>query len=321
MKRRLERWLLNVWYGDGWLGKYLLLPLTALFCILSVLRRWQHQRQQVRHPAPVVVVGNISVGGTGKTPLVIWLVEQLRNAGFRPGVVSRGHGGAGELHDVSAADKPAVAGDEPLLIVQKTGVPLIIGRNRNQAISRLLQQYACDIVISDDGLQHYRMGRDMEICVVDGQRRFGNGFCLPAGPLRELVSRLRRCDFVITNGENMQVQGDILLNLVTGEQKRLGTFSGQTVHVVTGIGNPQRFISTLTTAGIHSELNAYPDHHAFTGEELQFADALPILMTEKDAVKCRQFPVQNCWYLPVTAELDDDLAQALLTRLQGFRHG
>ncbi|MGB3919146.1 tetraacyldisaccharide 4'-kinase [Thiothrix litoralis] len=307
---KLERWVLNVWYGNDRFGKYLLLPLTGVFCVLAALNRWRHKRQQVKHPVPVVVVGNISVGGTGKTPLVIWLVERLREAGFKPGVVSRGY--------KKDADS---LGDEPLLIIQRTNVPLAIGKDRNQAITTLLHEHACDIIIADDGLQHYRMGRDVEICVVDGQRRFGNGFCLPSGPLREPVSRLASCDFVVTNGENMTMHGDTLVNLATDSRQSLQALSGQTVHVVTGIGNPQRFINTLEQAGLQVLAHLYPDHHAFTGAEIRFDDALPILMTEKDAVKCRQYAVQNVWYLPIEAVLDECLAQALLKRLQGFNHG
>jgi tetraacyldisaccharide 4'-kinase len=308
MKR--ERWLLNVWYGNDRLGKYLLLPLTGLFCVIAALRRWQHKRQQVKHPVPIIVVGNIAVGGTGKTPLVIWLVEHLRAAGFQPGVVSRGY-----------KSKVDEVGDEPLLIMQRTQVPLVVGKNRNQAITALLQQHACDIIIADDGLQHYRMGRDVEICVVDGQRRFGNGYCLPAGPLREPVSRLASCDFVVINGETMQMQGDTLVNLATAEIQLLAAWAGKTVHVVTGIGNPQRFIDTLEQAGLQVIPHLYPDHHAFTGTELGFDAAHPILMTEKDAVKCRQFAVQHAWYLPIEAVLSDAFAQTLLTRLQGLPHG
>ncbi len=307
---KLERWLLNVWYGNDRLGKYLLLPLTGLFCVLAAWRRWQHKRQQVKHSVPVIVVGNISVGGTGKTPLVIWLVERLREAGFKPGVVSRGYQRqAGDI------------GDEPTLIKQRTQVPITIGSDRNQAITTLLQQHTCDIIIADDGLQHYRMGRDVEICVVDGQRRFGNGFCLPAGPLREPISRLQSCDFVIVNGDTMQIRGDTLVNLVTDEMQSLMTLAGKTVHVVTGIGNPQRFLQSLEQAGLQVIPHLYPDHHAFTGTELCFDDAHPIIMTEKDAVKCRQFAGQNAWYLPIEAVLDATLAHALLTRLQGFKHG
>lgn len=324
MKQRLERWLLNVWYGDDRVGRYLLLPLTGLFCLLSRVNRWKQLRRQVKHPVPVVVVGNISVGGTGKTPLVIWLVEQLRELGFRPGVVSRGYGGGAAQNEptmVSPSDSAADIGDEPLLIVQSTGVPLVVCCERNRAISTLLKDQACDMIITDDGLQHYRMGRDVEICVVDGQRRFGNGFCLPAGPLREPLVRLDECDFVVTNGGNMRMQGDVLVNIATGTNKPLAKLSGKTVHVVTGIGNPQRFIESLEQAGLRLISHFYPDHHAFQERELQFADDLPVLMTAKDAVKCRQFARENHWYLPVTAVLDNELADALLTRLQGFKHG
>lgn len=330
MKRRLERWLLNVWYGDNRVGKYLLLPLTGLFCLLSAVNRRRQLRQQIQHPLPVVVVGNIAVGGTGKTPLVIWLVEQLRAAGFKPGVVSRGHGrqvssGALGLREVAATDSAAEVGDEPLLIVQRTGVPLIVDSNRNRAISRLLQQSGCDIVIADDGLQHYRMGRALEICVVDGQRRCGNGLCLPAGPLREPVSRLSRCDYVITNGGNMRMQGERLVNLMTQEVVSLAAWHGRQVHVVTGIGNPQRFINALEQAGLQAIPHVYPDHHAFSEDELLFSDDLPVLMTEKDAVKCRLLARQarspGLWYLPVTAVLDEDVAGELLDRIQSLRQG
>jgi len=322
MKQRLERWLLNVWYGDDRLGKYLLLPLTGIFCVLSAIQRWWDKRQQVRHPVPVIVVGNISVGGTGKTPLVIWLVERLREAGYTPGVVSRGFGGGGRTRRCAPTANPAEVGDEPLLIVQRTHVPLVVSRHRNQAIWQLLNtpipSPSPDIIIADDGLQHYRMGRDVEICVVEGQRRFGNGYCLPAGPLREPVSRLVSCDFVVINGETMQMQGDTLLSLAGNESKLLAELAGQTVHVVTGIGNPQRFIGTLEQAGLRVLPHIYPDHHAFNGQELRFGDGIPVLMTEKDAVKCRQYAAPNCWYLPIRAVLDEGFAKALFTRLQGF---
>jgi tetraacyldisaccharide 4'-kinase len=317
------------------------LPLTGIFCVLAALQRWRDKRQQVKHPVPVIVVGNISVGGTGKTPLVIWLVERLREAGYTPGVVSRGFGSAGIAGEVFPNANPAEVGDEPLLIVQRTHVPLFVSRDRNQAIRQLLKtpipnpsqplergasppargegsEEYCDIIIADDGLQHYRMGRDVEICVVDGQRRFGNGYCLPSGPLRESVSRLASCDFVVINGETMQMQGNTLLSLAGSESKLLAELAGQTVHVVTGIGNPQRFIATLEQASLRVLPHTYPDHHAFNGEELRFSDGFPVLMTEKDAVKCRQYAAPNCWYLPIRAVLDESFAQALFTRLQGL---
>lgn len=316
---KLETWLLNVWYGDNRFGTYLLLPLSGLFCISSAIRRWRHKRQAIHHPVPVIVVGNISVGGTGKTPLVIWLVEQLRQAGFNPGVISRGYGGQGMCRKVSVDAHPLQVGDEPLLIAQRTQAPVFIGQARNQSIQQLLQQYPCDIIISDDGLQHYRMGRDLEIAVIDGQRRFGNGFCLPAGPLREPTARLAQCDFVITNGWDMQMQGDKLLNLAGQTTLKLHDLAGQKAHAVTGIGNPQRFLQTLKQAGLQIFEHIYPDHHAFTGEEFHFADDLPILMTEKDAVKCRGFATANMWYLPVSTALGPTLQEALLARIKTLK--
>lgn len=310
MKRQFEQWLLEVWYGQRWLAKYLLLPLTALYCLLNALNRWQQQRQQIQHPVPVIVVGNLTAGGTGKTPLVIWLVELLRQAGYQPGVVSRGY-----------QRQAAELGDEPLLIMQRTGVPLVVDRERNRAISTLLQQHGCNIVIADDGLQHYRMGRTLEICVVDGQRQWGNGWCLPAGPLREPVTRLQSCDFVVVNGTTMQMRGETLVALTGNTTQPLSALAGQQVHAVTGIGNPQRFKLMLEAAGLLVTLHPYPDHHAFTGEELQFDDDLPVLMTEKDAVKCREYAIPNTWYLPVEAILADGFAQAVLSRLQGVPHG
>ncbi|MFN3786346.1 MAG: tetraacyldisaccharide 4'-kinase, partial [Thiothrix sp.] len=306
----LERWLLAVWYGDKRWGKYLLLPLTIIFCLLSTLRRWRDKRQQVKHPVPVVVVGNLTAGGTGKTPLVIWLVEQARVLGFRPGVVSRGYQRQGHA-----------LGDEPTLIQQRTQVPLVVGRERNQAIQQLLHYHHCDLVIADDGLQHYRMGRALEICVVDGQRRFGNGWCIPSGPLREPIKRLRHCDVVIVNGTDMSMHGDTLVNLATAAQQPLSQFAGQMVHVVTGIGNPQRFYQKLQQAGLRIVPHLFPDHHVFRAADLQFGDPQPILMTEKDAVKCREFATPQHWYLPVAAVLTSAMTQTLLTRLGNLRHG
>lgn len=310
MKAKLERWLLGVWYSGNRWGKYLLLPLTAVYCLLSALQRWRDKRQQVQHPVPVVVVGNLTAGGTGKTPLVIWLVEQARVLGFNPGVVSRGYQRQGEE-----------LGDEPTLIQQRTQVPLVVGRERNQAIQHLLHQYRCDLVIADDGLQHYRMGRDVEICVVDGQRRFGNGWCIPSGPLREPVKRLQRCDVVLVNGVDMHMHGDTLVNLATGARQALSQFAGQSVHVVMGIGNPQRFLHMLEQAGLQVIAHLFPDHHAFRAADMQFDAAYPILMTEKDAVKCREFATPQQWYLPVDAVLTAAMTQTLLTRLGNLRHG
>ncbi len=335
LRQRFEQWLLAVWYGGKHyqrLGWYALLPLTVIYCLLNAIKRWRDKRQQVTHTIPVIVVGNITVGGTGKTPLVIALVEILRQAGFKPAVVSRGFGRQGKDQQaiaVTANAAAAVVGDEPLLIVQRTDTPLYIHRQRNRAIEAVLQQHPeCNVIISDDGLQHYRMGRSLEIAVVDGSRQFGNGYCLPAGPLREVLKRLDACDFVVVNAETahnpyfaMRLQFEQLAQLRTGQTQPLAQWWGKTVHAVTGIGNPQRFVATLEAAGLQVILHAYPDHHTFTGAELQFTDTLPVIMTEKDAVKCRQLHgldavvLARCWYLPITAVLDDDFINALLARL------
>lgn len=324
-KQHLTAWFESVWYENHPLARTVLSPLSYLFCYLAKQRRAKLSLKQQPFPVPIIVVGNITVGGTGKTPLVIWLIEQLRVAGFQPGVVSRGFGGKqAAVKLVQAQDLAAEVGDEPLLIVQRSAVPLVVGKDRNAAISHLLAQTACNIVISDDGLQHYRMHRDLEIAVLDGARRFGNGYCLPAGPLREQPKRLQECDFVVTNGAAqqgeyaMQIRGETLQALTGTEQCALNLFHGQSVHAVTGIGNPARFFSHLKAAGLNLIEHVFPDHHAFTAEDLKFQDDLPILMTEKDAVKCRNFPantLENSWYLPITVDLEARFAEALLQRL------
>lgn len=321
LKSPLETSLVKLWYGQRAWPSYLLLPLSGLFCVISALRRWLHKRQQLPHAVPIIIVGNITVGGTGKTPLVIWLVEKLRQAGLKPGVISRGFGSQGKTGLVQVHDHPNAVGDEPLLIVQRTGVPLYVNPKRNQAVASLLAEQACNVIIADDGLQHYRLKRDLEICVIDGQRWFGNGWCLPAGPLREPVSRLLKCDFTVINGQTLQLQAQHLINLKTGEQQALALWQGRTVYAVTGIGNPQRFSVTLQQAGLKPRLRAYPDHHAFSAQDLIMAEDLPILMTEKDAVKCRPFATSACWYLPISAQIEPYLAAAILQRIQGLLHG
>ncbi|MFZ1343812.1 tetraacyldisaccharide 4'-kinase [Thiothrix eikelboomii] len=325
-KQWLSAWLESVWYDHRPLARLSLSPLSYVFCYLAQQRKAKLSLEQQQFPVPVLVVGNITVGGTGKTPLVIWLIEHLRAAGYRPGVVSRGFGGKQTaVHLVQAQDQAFEVGDEPVVIVQRTAVPLVIGRDRPAAIAHLLAKTDCNLVISDDGLQHYRMARDLEIVVLDGARRFGNGYCLPAGPLREKPVRLQACDFVVTNGQaqqgeyTLQILGKNLQSLVGAEQRALSLFQGQSVHAVTGIGNPARFFSHLTSAGLSLLEHVFPDHHAFTAKNLSFQDNLPILMTEKDAVKCRNFPadiIKNAWYLPIEAQLDTAFAEHLLQRLK-----
>jgi tetraacyldisaccharide 4'-kinase len=262
-------------------------------------------------PVPVIVVGNLTVGGTGKTPLVIALAKYLQSKGFEPGIVSRGYGGSGRYPcEVNEHSSPVEVGDEPLLIFRNTGCRMIVDPNRTRAVETLLNFYSCDIIISDDGLQHHALSRDIEIVVVDGQRRFGNGHCLPAGPLREPVSRLKTVDFVVTNGAAKE--GEYSMNFMSREirpvlpsnkeSKTLESLKGQTVHAIAGVGNPTRFFQQLTELGIKVIPHPFPDHYYFTEKDIFFDDDLPVIMTEKDGVKCEKIASKQHWYLAVDAQ-------------------
>ncbi|WP_266171551.1 tetraacyldisaccharide 4'-kinase [Dyella subtropica] len=315
------------WYGKG-RAPWWSYPLAALYGGVSRLRRVMYRRgwlSSVRLPVPVIVIGNISVGGTGKTPLTIALAEALRQRGYRPGVVSRGYGGTergplllGELPD------PAQVGDEPCLI-RASGVPVAVGRDRPMA-AQLLIDAGCDVVMADDGLQHYRLQRDIEICVIDGVRRFGNGRLLPLGPLREPLARLSQVDFRICNGTQaqqgevpMQLEGGLARALVDEQLCSLEVFRGQRVHAVAGIGHPERFFDSLRAQGLDVIPHAFPDHHAYTSGDLAFGDGAPLLMTEKDAVKCQRLALPHWWAVPVRAVLPEAFVVALCARLAEIR--
>lgn len=328
----------------------LLLPLSVLFACLAWLRKTAYRTgllPVVNATVPVVVVGNLSVGGTGKTPVVIWLAKTLVARGFTPGVVSRGYGGAGQLSAVTAASLPQLVGDEPVLIARRTECPVWVGRDRTAALARLVDASPqVDVVISDDGLQHYRMARDAEIVVVDAQQRFGNRLLLPAGPLREPVSRLDSVDATVINGGeaadlpvreaaghvvpdqvlsghdllahafNMHLDGKEFTNLVDpAKQRSAEQFANINLHAVAGIGNPERFFSHLRNLGLSFTPHAFPDHYSFTASELEFADADAVLMTEKDAIKCSRFARENWWALPVEAHIDIALANLVIQRI------
>lgn len=315
-----------------------LLPLSWLFRGIVWLRRrfyrWRNRFRR-RLPAPVIVVGNITVGGTGKTPLVIWLASYLQSKNYRPGIVSRGYGGRAKRWPrlVAADSDPALAGDEPVLIAKRSGCPVVAAPDRVRAARTLLERFDCNVIISDDGLQHYALMRDIEIAVIDGARRFGNGWCLPAGPLREPLTRLREVDFVITNRVidngtardneyTMALYGEVAVNLGDSlEQQTLGNFRGQTVHAVAGIGNPERFFNLLRACGLEISAHPFPDHHSFSAADLDFNDELPLLMTEKDAVKCRAFARRNQWYVPVSAAPDKVFAKHLIEQLRSDQGG
>ncbi|WIO73084.1 tetraacyldisaccharide 4'-kinase [Porticoccaceae bacterium LTM1] len=325
------------WYSGGVLPK-VLLPLSWLFGGISATRRqWLKSRSKNNQlPVPVIVVGNISVGGTGKTPLLITLLDALRQAGYRPGVVSRGYGGKAPKYPLRVESSTPVehSGDEPLMIARQSGCPVVVDPDRLRAARFLLVDTECNIVLSDDGLQHYRLPRDIELAVVDGQRGFGNGYLLPAGPLREPVSRLSSVDAVLVNGVfngmgsspefgekavAMKVVARPLLRSLNGKPSialRDWQFTRRKVHAVAGIGNPQRFIDTLTGYGFQPELHAFPDHHQFVASDLCFDDDRAVIMTAKDAVKCESISREDCWVLDVAAELPDSWLMEFLEKVK-----
>lgn len=323
----------RIWYKSHPL-RFLLLPLVPLFSLLSNIRRWSYKiglLETRRFPAPVIVVGNITVGGTGKTPLVIWLAQHLKSLGYKPGIVCRGYGGRAVSwpQGVDGASDPLLVGDEAVLLAERTGCPLWAGPDRPAAVNALLEHTDCDLVISDDGLQHYAMSRDLEILVIDGQRGFGNGYLLPAGPLRETTRRMREVDLVISNGEwrrdvpQMNMQQARLISLHDEQQSSepLSRFLGQKVHAVAGIGHPARFFELLQRHGLKPVRHAFGDHHQYNKGELQFKPELPILMTDKDGVKCRTLLNENAWLVRIDAQPDNDFIQRLNDLLEKLNHG
>jgi len=328
----------RAWYQQSSWAKTLL-PLSYLFRGVAAARKHYLQKRYQAKPfaVPVVVVGNIAVGGTGKTPLIISLVQSLQAAGIRPGIVSRGYGGqpSKQPRKVNAEGPAEEFGDEPVLIAREAGCPVVIDSDRVAAVEFLLAEFDVDVVLSDDGLQHYRMHRDLEIAVLDARRGLGNGLCLPAGPLREPPERLASVDFVVLNGQvdtntnlnspalpavalnpakriQMTLQPTFFRHLRSGQRVAASDWTGMSsVHALAGIGNPERFSTTLTTLGLAPQLHSFPDHHAFTQADLEFDDDLPVVMTSKDAVKCEAFAGDNVWVLEVAAELESALVEAI----------
>ncbi|MBA2778613.1 tetraacyldisaccharide 4'-kinase [Billgrantia kenyensis] len=329
-----DRWLKAAYDDAAWLRA--LRPLEALYRWVVERRRaaYAHGRRTAWHAGvPVIVVGNVTLGGTGKSPLVAWLARHLAEQGWRPGIVARGYGGkagqAGYPLRVTAQTPSEHSGDEPRMLARQTGLPVVVDPDRPRG-ARALLELGCDILLSDDGLQHLALGRDIELVVVDGKRGFGNARCLPAGPLREPLSRLARVDAMLVNGEpsfTPPVDAWVFRLVPThwrplqeGEPAALEPlpFDGP-VHAVAGIGHPQRFFATLAALGVDATPHAFPDHHRFTAQDLAFDDGLPVVMTAKDAEKCASLGLGNAWVLEVEAEPPGDFAAWLDRRLAELR--
>ncbi|MEX0740563.1 MAG: tetraacyldisaccharide 4'-kinase [Pseudohongiella sp.] len=334
--------LVKAWYNKaGWL--ILLWPLSTLFSWLAGRRRLRQEVTQQQAALPVIVVGNIAVGGTGKTPLVLALSNALHERGITAGILSRGYGGRAAQYPFAVTPDSDVAstGDEARLLRRYSHGPMVVDPQRSRGLQALVDGGRCDVVISDDGLQHYRLWRDIEIVVVDGARGLGNGWCLPAGPLREPPTRLKDVDYVVINGANkvlsenelsagetpvstMRLVPEYWVNVKTGARVELQALAlcfpsqpsspsepdRENVHALAGIGNPQRFFATLQELGIQAQCHAYDDHHIYSAVELAYAHDKVLLMTEKDAVKCEKFAGDHWWYLVVSAELDHAFSEA-----------
>jgi tetraacyldisaccharide 4'-kinase len=328
-----ESILNKLWYSGG---TYLwpLFPLTWLYRYIVETKRKRFLTQitsSYKASCPIVVVGNLTVGGTGKTPLTLHLIKLLQSKGYRPAIVSRGYkSDAPEYPFMVEADSPAaMSGDEPLMLRQLSGVPVCIDANRPNALKALVARDDIDVIISDDGLQHYAMDRDIECVVVDGERGFGNGYCLPVGPLREPIERLSGDEMIVVNGDgewvdrlnghSMHLVPSAFVNIKTGLTKPLNFFNNKNAYVYAAIGNPGRFYRELEEKGIHAIVIDLPDHHHYSESDF---DAVPadglIIMTQKDAVKCKSIADERFWCLPVTAQLPENFNQEFIARIKNI---
>jgi tetraacyldisaccharide 4'-kinase len=320
---------MRFWYQATPWWSWVLYPVSLLFAAIAFCRRFLYQQALLRsckNRLPVVVVGNISVGGNGKTPFVIWLCELLIKQGYRPGIVSRGYGGKSDSYPLLVGQNTTgkEAGDEPVMIFKRLGIPVVVDPVRCRAADYLSENDLADIIVTDDGLQHYALKRDIEIVVVDGQRRFGNGHLMPMGPLREPLSRLKEVDFIINNGASQA--GEFTMSLVPdncltvdGQVRELPV--DKRVNACAAIGYPQRFFATLEQQQfVLNKTVAFADHHPFSSNDfVQFDKQLPLLMTEKDAVKCTTFAQENWWYLPISAQLPKEFEKQLLEKIKEIK--
>ena len=320
-----QGYLIDAWYNKSW-WLYILAPFTFLFSSLVKARRNSYVKNPKKvwsSPKPIIVVGNISMGGTGKTPLVKFIASELAKRGFKPGLVSRGYGGkySGTL-EVTPDATYKQTGDEAQILA-KLDVPFFIDKNRSRAAKKLQEKHDVDVIISDDGLQHYAMGRDIEIAVIDGARRLGNGLAFPAGPLREPKSRLTEVDFIVNNGG--PTEGDEILmtlspakfiHLNSGKEYSVDKWPMHNqVHAIAGVGNPNRFFDLLLRLGFEFDKNPFPDHHKYNKRDLYYLDHLPILMTEKDAAKCKHFNNSKIWYLSIESKIESQFIDRLEEKL------
>ena len=335
MSRSIDNWVQKIWYGGSPL-RWLLEPFTWIFSAIVACRRFLYSSGLLRTEqvsVPVIVVGNITVGGTGKTPLTIWLAQQLAERGFKPGIISRGYPGmvGPKPAEATSDSDPSVVGDEAALIAARSECPVVVHPDR-VAAAKLAIELGANVIVSDDGLQHYRLGRKFEIAVVDGTRRYGNRQLLPAGPLREPVSRLNTVNQILVQHEtdgssellhrssdrppmDFRLTASAICRLDNSDIRNIGDFSGIKVHAIAGIGNPERFFRLLEARGIDVIRHPLPDHAEITPQDLEYDDDLEVVMTEKDAVKCRWLDTSNCWYVPVDVAINDSDSEELLDRI------
>jgi len=328
-RQRPHQWVNSVWYGHNKLSNALL-PLSGVFALSAKVRKWKQNKSKINFSAPVIVVGNITVGGTGKTPMVMTLVNELQQQGYKPGVASRGYGGQAQQPTlVDQSSNVEHVGDEPLMIFNSTQATVVVGQNRLDVINELISTHDCDVIVCDDGMQDYRFEHDIEIIMVDGDRTFGNHKLLPAGPLREPIRRLQKANFVVATSRPVPAVGEDCMilqltdcvKLTNPHNKRcLEQFKHQTVHAVAGIANPNRFFNSLKSLGLKLIEHPYPDHAHYELSNFSFSDQNPILMTEKDAVKCSRLSLDNAWYVPVQTIMPNDFMprlNALLRDING----
>jgi len=327
MSHKTNRFFEGMWYGQQPVA-LLFLPLSWLFGLVVRLRAFAYKNgwlKSTRLSVPVIVVGNITVGGTGKTPVVIWLAELLKTAGYSPGVISRGYGGIASTwpQQVREDSDSRVVGDEAKILARRTGCPVAVGPNRGESAQALIDCHQCNIIISDDGLQHYALQRDVEIALVDGERRYGNGYLLPAGPLRETVGRLKTVDFVVCNGlankneYTLRVDGAEAISVLDESKKvLLESFVQTPCHALAGLGNPSRFFSHLKKFNVSFDTHTFPDHFKYEKKDICFDDDKPVLMTEKDAVKCTMIADTKHWYVPIKARMTEKFGLTLLSLIK-----